>query len=90
MPPKLAFDKFAIKVSSKCLDEVNRLRKTHRPDLPQYTVQRENKSTARKCKQPALTGVLQTDAVPKRVKFPPLQKQNKKRVLMLQKQLLLK
>ena len=76
----ISLKKEAIKVSSKCLDEVNRLRKTHRPDLPQYTVQHENKSTARKRKQPALTGVLQTDAAHKRVKVSTVAKKQKKGV----------
>ena len=48
----IAFDEEAIKVSSKSLMEVNRLRETYRLDLPQYSVPREKKGTvhARKCK----------------------------------------
>ena len=43
----IAFDEDAIKVSGKSLMEVNRLRETYRPDLPQYSVPREKKGTVR-------------------------------------------
>ena len=33
-----AFDAKSVMVSSKCLQEINRLRQTYRPDLPLYTV----------------------------------------------------
>ena len=36
-----AFTREAIKVSTKCLKEINRLRKSYRPDLPQYSLPRE-------------------------------------------------
>ena len=38
-------------VSSKCLQEINRLRQTYRPDLPQYTIPREPQPQKRKQKQ---------------------------------------
>ena len=38
-------------VSSKCLQEINRLRQTYRPDLPQYTIPREPQPQIRKQKQ---------------------------------------
>ena len=38
---EIAFDKYAIKVSAKCLQEINRLRQTYCPDLPQYTVPKQ-------------------------------------------------
>ena len=38
-----AFTREAIKVSTKCLEEINRLRKSYRPDLPQYSLPREEK-----------------------------------------------
>ena len=34
----IAFKTQSVMVSSKCLQEVNRLRQTYRPDLPQYSV----------------------------------------------------
>ena len=34
----IAFKPQSVMVSSKCLQEVNRLRQTYRPDLPQYSV----------------------------------------------------
>ena len=34
----IAFTEQAIKVSSKCLQEITRLRQTYCPDLPQYTI----------------------------------------------------
>ena len=37
----IAFTEQAIKVSSKCLQEINHLRQTYCPDLPQYTIPRE-------------------------------------------------
>ena len=46
----IAFDEEAIKVSAKCLQEINRLRETYRPDLPQYSVPRE-KGTAQNRKR---------------------------------------
>ena len=52
-----AFDPKCIKVSLKCLREVNRLRATYRPDLPLYAVPIEPKTgTKRK-----LTGTTQYD-----------------------------
>ena len=47
----IAFTEQAIKVSSKCLQEINRLRQTYRPDLPQYTIPREPQPQKRKRKQ---------------------------------------
>ena len=47
----IAFDGEAIKVSAKCLQEINRLRETYRPDLPQYSVPREKKGTAQNRKR---------------------------------------
>ena len=49
----MAFDPVSIKVSSACLDEVNRLRSKYRPDLDKYTIPVECK-TGKKRK---LTGV---------------------------------
>ena len=46
----LAFHEEAIKVSSKCLHEINRLRQVYRPDLPQYTVPRQCTTQTRKRK----------------------------------------
>ena len=48
--PPDCFTEQAIKVSSKCL-EINRLRQTYRPDLPQYTIPREPQPQKRKQKQ---------------------------------------
>ena len=59
----IAFTKEAIKVSTKCLEEINRLRKTFRPDLPQYAVPCAKQSAAPKQKR-KLTGLLQSDAPP--------------------------
>ena len=53
----IAFHEEAIKVSSKCLQEINRLRQTYRPDLPQYTVPRQCTTQTRKRK---LAGSLST------------------------------
>ena len=47
----IAFSGQAIKGSSKCLQEINRLRQTYHPDLPQYTVPHEPKPQKRKQKQ---------------------------------------
>ena len=47
----IAFTEQAIKVSSKCLQEINRLRQTYRPDLPQYTIPREPQPQKHKRKQ---------------------------------------
>ena len=47
----IAFTEQAITVSSKCLQEINRLRQTYRPDLPQYTIPREPQPQKRKRKQ---------------------------------------
>ena len=47
----IALTEQAIKVSSKCLQEINRLRQTYRPDLPQYTIPREPQPQKRKRKQ---------------------------------------
>ena len=47
----IAFTEQAIKVSSKCLHEINRLRQTYRPDLPQYTIPRETQPQKGKRKQ---------------------------------------
>ena len=55
----IAFDKDAIKVSAKCLQEINRLRQTYRPDLPQYTVPQQCTTKSKKRK---LTGALNTEA----------------------------
>ena len=46
---------------------INRMRKTYRPDLSQYVVKQERRSTGTKRKQP-LTGVFQPDAPCKRIK----------------------
>ena len=54
-----AFTKEASKV---CLEEINRLRKSYRPDLPQYSLPRVETNTA--TKKWALTGVLQSDVPP--------------------------
>ena len=37
----VSFSPQAIKVSTKCLQEINRLRQTYRPDMAQYAVPRE-------------------------------------------------
>ena len=44
----IAFEEEAIKVSAKCLQEINRLRQTFRPDLPQYTVPQQCTTQTRK------------------------------------------
>ena len=41
----VAFTKDAIKVSSSCLQELNRLRKAYCPHLPQYTIPQQGKTT---------------------------------------------
>ena len=53
----IAFHEEAIKVSSECLQEINRLRQTYHPDLPQYTVLRQCTTQTRKRK---LAGSLST------------------------------
>ena len=53
----IAFNEEAIKVSSKCLQEINCLRQTYRPDLPQYTVPQQCTTQTRKRK---LAGSLST------------------------------
>ena len=53
----IAFHEDAIKVSSKCLQEINRLRQTYCPDLPRYTVPRQCTTQTRKRK---LAGSLST------------------------------
>ena len=50
----IAFDAKSVMVSSKCLQEINHLRQTHRPDLPLYTVP----SAQSKNKQVKLTAPL--------------------------------
>ena len=55
----IAFEEDVIKVSAKCLQEINRLRQTFRPDLPQYTVPRQYTTQTRKRK---LTGALKSEA----------------------------
>ena len=55
----IAFDKDAIKVSAKRLQEINWLRQTYRPDLPQYTVPQQCTTKSKKRK---LTGTLNTEA----------------------------
>ena len=44
----IAFTEQVIKVSSKCLQEINSLRRTYRPDLAQYTIPREPQPQKRK------------------------------------------
>ena len=46
----IAFKPQSVMVSSKCLQEVNRLRQTYRPDLPQYSVP-TNQGGTQKCKR---------------------------------------
>ena len=58
-----AFTREAIKVSTKCLEIINRLRKSYRPDLPQYSLPHEETNSATKRKR-SLTGVLQSDVPP--------------------------
>ena len=55
----VAFQEEAIKVSCKCLQEINRLRRIYRPDLPQYTVSQQCKTQKKKR---TLTGVLEAEA----------------------------
>jgi hypothetical protein len=55
----IAFEEEAIEVSAKCLQEINRLRQTFRPDLPQYTVPQQCTTQTRKRK---LTGALKSEA----------------------------
>ena len=44
----IAFQPESIKASPKCLHEINRLRQTYRPDLPQYTVKSNDSRTQKK------------------------------------------
>ena len=46
----IAFHEEAIKVSSKYLQEINHLRQTYRPDVPQYTIPRQCTTQTRKHK----------------------------------------
>ena len=46
----IAFHEETIKVSSKCLQEINHLRQVYHPDLPQYTVPRQCTTQTRKRK----------------------------------------
>ena len=59
----IAFKEEAIKVSKQSLNEVNRLRKTYRPDLPLYTVPSEPKTIVKKSKR-KLTGSLDKVSLP--------------------------
>ena len=59
----IAFKEEAIKVSKQSLNEVNRLRKTYRPDLPLYTVPSEPKTIVKKSKW-KLTGSLDKESLP--------------------------
>ena len=64
----IAFKPQSVMVSSKCLQEVNRLRQTYRPDLPQYSVPTNQGGTQkRKIKmEGACTSELSNPPKPKR------------------------
>ena len=53
------FKEESIQVSVKCLQEINRLRQTYRPDLEQYTVPKQCSTNGRKRK---MTGALDAEA----------------------------
>ena len=68
----IAFKPQSVMVSSKCLQEVNRLRQTYRPDLPQYSVptnQGGTQKSKRKMKgATASTSELSNPPKPKRIR----------------------
>ena len=59
----IAFDAKSVMVSSKCLQEINRLRQTYRPDLPLYTVP-SIQSSLKKNTRAKLTAALLSDPPP--------------------------
>ena len=63
----IAFKPESVMVSTKCLHEINRLRQTYRPDLPQYTV--PSAQQAPQTRKRSLTGSL--------LSFPPPPKQKR-------------
>ena len=63
----IAFKPESVMVSTKCLHEINRLRQTYRPDLPQYTF--PSAQQAPQTRKRSLTGSL--------LSFPPPSNQNR-------------
>ena len=66
----IAFKAQSVMVSSKCLQEVNRLRQTYRPDLPQYSVPTTQGGTQKRKRkmEGACTSELSTPPKPKRIR----------------------
>ena len=66
----IAFKPQSVMVSSKCLQEVNRLRQTYRPDLPQYSVPTNQGGTQKRKRkmEGACTSELSNPPKPKRIR----------------------
>ena len=66
----IAFKTQSVMVSNKCLQEVNRLRQTYRPDLPQYSVPTNQGGTQKRKRkmEGACTSELSNPPKPKRIK----------------------
>ena len=66
----IAFKQQSVMVSSKCLQEVNRLRQTYRPDLPQYSVPTTQGGTQKRKRkmEGACTSELYNPPKPKRIR----------------------
>ena len=66
----IAFKPQSVMVSSKCLQEVNRLRQTYRPDLPQYSVPTNQCGTQKRKRkmEGACTSELSNPPKPKRIR----------------------
>ena len=66
----IAFKPQSVMVSSKCLQEVNRLRQTYRPDLPQYSVPTNQGGTQKRKRkmEGAYTSELSNPPKPKRIR----------------------
>ena len=58
------------KIGSKCLQEINRLRQTYRPDLPQYSVQTNQGGTQKRKRkmEGACTSELSNPPKPKQIR----------------------
>ena len=73
----VSFSPQAIKVSTKCLQEINRLRQTYRPDMAQYAVPREE-IRVKQIRKQKLSGT--ASVVPVSPKKPKLSKPTQKRL----------
>ena len=76
----VSFSPQSIKVSTKCLQEIDRLRQTYRPDMAQYAVPREEIRVKQICKW-KLSGT--ASVVPVSPKKPKLSKPTQKRKVTL-------